>query len=144
MKNSKSKKIFYVDDDPDDRLFFEHALIESETSTVLFDSADALLNALTTANELPDIIFTDLNMPKKDGYELVEEIRSHPSFDGIPIIIVSTSSAIAGIDRCFRLGATLYLTKTGAMAALRKSLENILKIDWLQFKRDRSNFVLRY
>jgi CheY-like chemotaxis protein len=141
MKDSR-QMVFYLDDDPDDRSFFQEALSEIGAQSMLFESADVMLENLRDAQ--PNIIFMDLNMPKKNGFETLEEIRREEAFAQIPIVVLSTSASMTGVDRCFRLGATLYLTKPNCMAVLRESLAGIMEINWPAFHRDRSNFMCRY
>jgi CheY-like chemotaxis protein len=135
--------VFYLDDDPDDRSFFQEALSDIGAQSMLFESADVMLQNLRHEPR-PYIIFIDLNMPKKNGFETLEEIRREEAFAKIPIVVLSTSTASTGVDRCFRLGATLYLTKPNRMSALRESIAGIMEINWPAFHRDRSNFMCRY
>ncbi len=135
--------VFYLDDDPDDRSFFQEAFLEIGAHAILFESADAMLQNLRSAPP-PSIIFMDLNMPKKNGFETLEEIRSDEAFTNIPIVILSTSASMTSVERCFKLGASLYLTKPNHMSVLRDSIAGILEINWPVFHRDRSNFMCRY
>jgi CheY-like chemotaxis protein len=143
MNVSRPNIVFYLDDDPDDRNFFQEALAEIGAQAMLFASADAMLDNLRHASQ-PAIIFMDLNMPLKNGFETLEEIRREEAFAHIPIVVLSTSAAMTGVDRCFKLGASLYLTKPNRMSVLRESIAGIMEINWPAFHRDRSNFMCRY
>jgi CheY-like chemotaxis protein len=134
-------KLYYVDDDPDDRMFFEEVVAGLGIKAVFFETANALLEALKKTQELPAVIFTDLNMPIKSGYELVKEIRSDLAFEHIPIVVISTSGALPNVDKCFRLGASLYLRKANCFTALQQSIIDVLAMDWAIFERDRNNFI---
>jgi two-component system, chemotaxis family, response regulator Rcp1 len=59
----------------------------------------------------PDLILLDLNLPKKDGREVLEEIKESPALKNIPVIILTTSALEADILRSYRLHATCYITK---------------------------------
>ncbi len=59
----------------------------------------------------PDVILLDLNLPKKDGRELLAEIKEDPSLRNIPIIVLTTSDAEQDVWRAYRLHANCYLTK---------------------------------
>lgn len=142
--DTAQKELFYVDDDPDDRLFFDEIAASLGAKAVLFNSADMLLEALKKPPPLPSMIFMDLNMPKKNGYELLAEIRSQSAFDTVPILVLSTANALDSLDRCFQLGATLYLTKAARFHEMRELLEHILSIDWTQFSRNRSGFMYQH
>ncbi|HWO31672.1 MAG TPA: response regulator [Candidatus Acidoferrum sp.] len=59
----------------------------------------------------PDLILLDLNLPKKDGREVLEEIKEDPSLKTIPVVILTTSSSEADILRSYQLHANCYITK---------------------------------
>jgi two-component system, chemotaxis family, response regulator Rcp1 len=59
----------------------------------------------------PDLILLDLNLPKKDGREVLEEIKVSPTLGSIPVVILTTSAADADILRSYRLHANCYITK---------------------------------
>lgn len=59
----------------------------------------------------PDLILLDLNLPKRDGREVLEEIRADSDATGIPIVILTSSQAEEDIDRAYRLHANCYISK---------------------------------
>jgi two-component system, chemotaxis family, response regulator Rcp1 len=59
----------------------------------------------------PDLILLDLNLPKKDGREVLEEIKTSPTLKSIPVVILTTSESDADILRSYRLHANCYITK---------------------------------
>ena len=59
----------------------------------------------------PDLILLDLNLPKKDGREVLEEIKESPTLKSIPVVILTTSASEADILRSYRLHANCYITK---------------------------------
>jgi CheY-like chemotaxis protein len=59
----------------------------------------------------PDLILLDLNLPKKDGREVLEEIKGDPALKTIPVVILTTSSSEADILRSYQLHANCYITK---------------------------------
>ena len=59
----------------------------------------------------PDLILLDLNLPKKSGREVLEEIKVHPSLKSIPVVILTTSAAEEDILRSYQLHANCYITK---------------------------------
>jgi len=126
------RKIFLADDDIDDRELFIEALSQPDISVMDFPNGKALLTYLTTAEEqsLPDMIFLDLNMPVMGGKECLRHIRSFKKFDDLPIIIYSTSSNNKEIEETFALGANLYVTKSSSYMSLKKTLEDIIRLDW--------------
>jgi len=78
----------------------------------------------------PDLILLDLNLPKKDGREVLEEIKESPALKSIPVVILTTSASDADILRSYRLHANCYITKP---VGLDGFLEVVKSIDsfWL-------------
>ena len=59
----------------------------------------------------PDLILSDLNMPGKNGYDILSEMRANPLLARIPVVITSTSTARSIMDKCLALGAADYVVK---------------------------------
>ena len=101
---------------------------------VVYDGAEAmeyLRHEGKYADALrPDLILLDLNLPKKDGREVLGEIKGNPALLTIPVVILTTSAAEADILRSYRLHANGYITKPVDLAGF---LEVIKSIDsfWL-------------
>jgi chemotaxis family two-component system response regulator Rcp1 len=75
----------------------------------------------------PDLVLLDLNLPRKDGREVLAEIKKDPQLTHIPVVILSTSHAERDVMACYRLHANCYLQKPvglDAFADLVKSLED--------------------
>jgi len=126
-----------ADDDPEDRMLtqdaFEEAHLENELHFVV-DGED-LMDYLCrrgrhehlTNVALPGLILLDLNMPKKDGREALAEIKAHPKFKQIPIIVLTTSHADTDIVRTYNLGVNSFISKPVTFEGLvnvMKSLGN--------------------
>jgi CheY-like chemotaxis protein len=133
--------LFYVDDDSDDRFFFEEAAHDINENVRLFETGDQMLESLRHPPPSPSIVFIDLNMPLKNGFEVLQEIRSSEAFRSVPIVVYSTSGEPNTITRCLSLGASFYMTKAIRVSALRKAIDYLLHIDWTTFKPDLKNFV---
>ncbi|RZJ66313.1 MAG: response regulator [Flavobacterium sp.] len=144
MIKKNTHVLFYVDDDADDRFFFSDVVNAMGIKTVLFASADELLLSLRDPSPKPSIIFVDLNMPCKDGFATLKEIRKIDSYTSIPVVMFSTSGALQGIEECFRLGASLYLVKPTSIEALRGAVAQVLEMEWDGIERNRFNFVCRF
>jgi two-component system, chemotaxis family, response regulator Rcp1 len=82
----------------------------------------------------PDLILLDLNLPKKDGREVLEEVKESPTLKSIPVVILTTSASDADILRSYRLHANCYITKP---VGLDGFLEVVKSIDdfWLTVVR---------
>ncbi|KQO28675.1 hypothetical protein ASF10_22900 [Flavobacterium sp. Leaf82] len=135
--------IFYVDDDEDDRLFFEEVTQQIGKDISLFELGDQMLLQLDNPPPHPSVIFLDLNMPIKDGFEVLQEIKSDSNLQDVPVIILSTTSNTETVERCFKLGASLYVKKSMSIEDLKKSLEFVLSIDWEQHTVTENNFVYK-
>lgn len=141
------KNIFLADDDEDDRMFFEDALKRITTPTELTFSNNGLslmgnLEVLT-AHPPPDVIFLDLNMPLKNGFECLKEIRASSKLNKIPIVIFSTSRDKDIIDKAYQYGANYYISKPPSFELLIKAIEIVLSIDmWQTSETTKENFLL--
>jgi chemotaxis family two-component system response regulator Rcp1 len=82
----------------------------------------------------PDLILLDLNLPKKDGREVLAEVKENPSLKSIPVVVLTTSASEADILRSYRLHANCYITKP---VGLEGFLEVVKSIDdfWLTVVR---------
>lgn len=137
--------IFYADDDRDDLDTFRDVIREINDHIDLHthDHGEELLTALKNPPPVPSIIFLDLNMPRKNGFEVLQEIRGSAFFSNLPVVIVSTSDDEETIDRCRALGATLYIPKPTDYIELKRSVKHVLDMDWSLFKPNSDSFVYR-
>jgi len=121
MSKQEQIIILMADDDPDDRLLLEDALEEVrlnnqfafvEDGVELMDYLHRQGNYSHLENSpLPGLILLDLNMPKKDGRQALQEIKSDPKLRCIPIVILTTSKAEEDILRSYDLGANSFIVK---------------------------------
>jgi CheY-like chemotaxis protein len=93
MKTSKS--ILLIEDDKDDQEFFMEAMRANENATVcrVVNNGREALEFLRTASVMPDLIFSDINMPEMDGIECLAAIQNNPFTKNIPVVMLSTSTA---------------------------------------------------
>ncbi len=75
--------------------------------------------------QLPDLILLDLNLPKKDGREVLAEIKSHPQLEHIPLIVLTTSKNEQDILDSFDLCRNLYITKSRNLSQLFQLVKQI-------------------
>lgn len=123
--------LLLADDDEDDCLFFKDALEELSFSvelTTVNDGVELMSFLLDTSATLPDILFLDLNMPRKSGCECLIEIKSIDQLKHIPIIVFSTSLDMKIVDTMYEKGAAYYIQKPGEFFKLKKVIENALII----------------
>lgn len=140
--------IILADDDEDDRLFFTDAFSELKINTKVntFNDGVELMNYLNSDDAiLPQVLFLDLNMPKKNGLECLAEIKSNNKFEDIAIAIYSTSSSEEHIEETFVKGANIYIKKPSDFETLKKVLSDVVAINWQYHTSglNKDNFLLR-
>lgn len=139
--------IFYADDDEDDLIFFNDA-VESVTNSNelvklhIHKNGENLLDSIKENKTQNGVVFLDLNMPKKSGFQILQEIRSEPSINDFPVIIYSTSANKSDIDLSLNLGANFYAIKPHNFGDLIKMIQNVMTINWNNHKVDINNFLL--
>ena len=125
----KPLNIVLAEDDESDRMDFIEALGESKIVTLVTtvnDGVELMNYLLKEDNVTPDLLFLDLNMPRKNGLECLKEIRSIEKFKEIVIAIYSTSSYEKDVERTFNGGANIYLKKPNDFEMLKKALHQIV------------------
>ncbi len=130
----KDRQIVMADDDADDRFLVQAALQDNHIKNPLlfFEDGETLLNYLNNISEeeFPAILLIDLNMPKRDGREVLKHLRSNKRWAHIPILIFSTSNAPDDIFSAYQLGADCYIIKPSSFEGLKNLLHSICKF-WL-------------
>jgi len=117
-------RILLADDDEDDHFFFEDVLakFKFEKQIDVFEDGEKLLTYLLQQKEkLPDVLFLDYNIPRKNGSECLLEIKKHTILKDLPVIIYSTYLHDEVADTLYNQGAHFFVCKTD-----NKSLEKIL------------------
>lgn len=112
--------LLVAEDNPDDRLLIEHAWSD-QTNVQLFlvEDGKALMDFLQHQGKYaqeamfpaPNLIWLDLRMPRKNGFEVLAELKAHPVWKRIPVIVVTTSNHASDIDRAYDLGASAFFSK---------------------------------
>lgn len=133
MIKSKNTAIIIAEDDPDDRLMLMEAFTEIGVNNEIVMAADGeeLMGMLEDYHRRPCLILMDLNLPRKDGRQVLLEIRSNEQFKHIPVIIFTTSSAPGDIQTSYKRGCNTYFTKPSTYAELVKILD-LIKSYWLE------------
>ncbi|MEP6806691.1 MAG: response regulator [Flavobacterium sp.] len=125
--NRQNYNLLLADDDEDDCAFFKEALDEIVVPADLVTVNDGVeLMKFLAVNTLPDILFLDLNMPRKNGHECLTEIKQKEELKDLPVIIFSTSLDNEIVDKMYEKGATYYIRKPGDFSKLKKVIENAL------------------
>ena len=121
MSQAKPITILMAEDDPDDRLLTEEAFSKALLANDLrfVEDGEELMDYLyrrgkyadASNSPRPGLILLDLNMPRKDGREALEEIKADPNLRRIPIVVLTTSKAEEDILRTYDLGVSGFITK---------------------------------
>lgn len=132
MNEIQIKNVLLAEDDEEDVLLFKTVLSELNQSIIVTVAADGnlLMTILKQATLLPEMIFLDLNMPHKNGFECLSEIKGNEIWNSIKIVILSTSSQPQQIETAYKGGADLYLAKPVSYTQFKKMLEKCLNLNW--------------
>ena len=133
--------ILLVEDNPGDVLLTQEAFSEGRylpRLSVVEDGVEAMTflrrqDGYADAPR-PDLILLDLNLPRKDGRELLAEVKEDPDLRYIPIIVLTTSNAEQDVRRAYKLHANCYLTKPLDMDDFLKKVRSIEEF-WLNVVR---------
>jgi len=144
MNNPEPVVILLADDDPDDRLLTIRALKRSRLRNEIYtvEDGEELMDYLhrrgpyadPQRSPRPGLILLDLNMPRKDGREALQEIKSDPVLRRIPVVVLTTSNAEADILRSYDLGVNAFITKPVTFEELARVLQ-VLGDFWFEIVR---------
>jgi CheY-like chemotaxis protein len=129
--NPKPIRILLADDDQDDCTFFEQALKElsiNATLTIVSDGEELMQLLTNESVPPPDVLFLDINMPRKTGTESLSEIKHHERLINLPVVILSTSNNPDKIAHHFKIGANVYIHKPRDFTQLKQVIHHALPI----------------
>jgi CheY-like chemotaxis protein len=139
--NPRPINVLLAEDDPDDRYLISEALDESRLNIHLYivEDGDELLDYLNRRGNYtdeakwptPGLILLDLNMPRKDGREALQEIKADPRLRRIPVVVLTTSRAEEDIARTYDTGISGYIPKPVTFTGLLEVM-NAIGLYWLQ------------
>jgi DNA-binding response OmpR family regulator len=126
----KALKILLIEDDIDDVDLLKDALSENDVdhSMEVIMEGDKVFPYLQTVTTLPEIIVMDLNLPKTDGKEILQEIKSSLSLTQIPIVVLTTSSSKEDIEYCNKMGIDKFITKPATIDGWNALIHSILRV----------------
>lgn len=141
-------KLVLADDDEDDCLLFKEALDEIPIATNLstVNNGEQLMQLLKlTDYPIPAVLFLDLNMPRKNGFECLNEIRRNEKYKTFPVIIYSTSYDEEMVERLYKNGAQYYIRKPAEFSKLKKVIYEalILVTQPLSMRTEKEKFILK-
>jgi CheY-like chemotaxis protein len=139
--------LLLADDDPDDRIFFKEAIEDLPVPIRLSTVSDGveLMDLLTRKqDDLPDILFLDLNMPRKTGYQCLSEIKRVKQLADLPVIVLSTSYDHDIVSQLYEKGVSYYIRKPGDFAKLKELIHEAISLVAVSQREQpgKENFIL--
>jgi CheY-like chemotaxis protein len=123
--------ILLADDDTDDCLFFKDALAGMPVSTkftAVHDGEQLMQLLKLENNELPHILFLDLNMPRKNGFECLTELKQNKDLNNLPVVVFSTSFEKEVVNLLYESGAQYFIRKPSEFAQFQKIIFHVITL----------------
>jgi len=130
MRKNSINHILLAEDDKDHAFIFECILKKVDASKRLSVVNDGDELFLFLLKENPDIIFLDLKMPCKTGFECLDEMKKNSAYSKIPVIVYSSSAQLSDIEESYIHKADFYMVKPFSAKHLEQALESIFTMDW--------------
>ncbi|MFN8302362.1 MAG: response regulator [Saprospiraceae bacterium] len=133
-KKTKPLLILMADDDEDDRFLTQTAfeecnleckLLFAKDGTEVLELLDNEKNKSESVRELPNLILLDLNMPRKNGWQVLNELKSSESLKHIPVLIFTTSKSPEHVLMSYSLGANSFITKPSSYNTMLEVVQMI-------------------
>ena len=125
---SRKIKILIVEDNEDERAFMKEGFTSSGLYEIVAEAGngDEMLELFKEPTfSLPEVVFSDLNMPGKNGYEVIEEVKNNSTLPQVPVVILSTAPYVPYAERCKKVGACAYYTKPDTFLEYEGFAKNI-------------------
>ena len=129
--NIKQLNILLADDDMDDCIFFRQAVEEllSPNNLKVVHDGEQLMQYLTNdVIALPHVLFLDINMPRKNGFECLSEIKQSEKLKQLPVIMFSTSFEQEVINQLYQNGAQYFIRKPSEFSQFKKIIQETLAL----------------
>jgi CheY-like chemotaxis protein len=129
--NLKQLNILLADDDIDDCVFFEEALGELTLSTHLMsvhDGEQLMKLLIHDTTKIPHVLFLDLNMPRKNGFECLSEIKQIARLKDLPVVIFSTSFEQEVVNMLYKNGAQYFIRKPSLFSQFKEIIFHTLTL----------------
>ncbi len=131
-----SVELLLVEDNPGDVRLFVEALKEARMEARLHHAEDGVkaMEFLRRGQPRPDLIFLDLNLPRKDGHEILAEIKADAGLKSIPVIVLTSSPAEQDVRESYDLHANCYICKPVGLESFIRVIRSIDEF-WLRAAR---------
>jgi len=131
LKPPRKLNILLAEDDEDDCLFFKDALEELQIPvnlTVVHDGEQLMQLLAKKKTKLPDLLFLDLNMPRKNGFACLLKIKLDEKLQKMPVVILSTYDDQDMLNLVYKDAAHYYIRKPGDFSQLKKLISQALTL----------------
>ena len=125
-------QVLLVEDNPGDARLAREALADSKLRLEVIEAHDgeAAIEVLrqahgTNGSRLPDLVLLDLNLPRKDGREVLAEIKNSPEWKHIPVVVLTSSKAEEDILATYQLHANSYISKPIDLTQMQRVVKEI-------------------
>lgn len=107
------RRVVLVEDNPDHALFIKRALSGDSVELIHFTDGEQASTyfSKTAPQEIPALILLDVNLPKRNGFELLQQIKAHETLKLVPVTMLSTTTQPSEIERAYRMGANAFVNK---------------------------------
>jgi CheY-like chemotaxis protein len=129
--NPKQLHILLADDDMDDCIFFKQALDElgiTAQLTTMPDGEKLMQYLADESTVLPHMLFLDLNMPRKNGFECLIEIKLNKKLKQLPVVVFSTSFEQEAVNRLYQNGAQYFIRKPSGFSQYKKIIQQLITL----------------
>jgi len=117
--------------------------IKSKINIHLHSNGEDLIENLTKNKEKNSLVFLDLYMLPKTGFQLLTDIRRFSDDKSLPVIMFSTFDNLEDVTLSYSLGASLYSTKPNSFQDLIKIISNIINMNWEEYQKESNKFVFK-
>jgi CheY-like chemotaxis protein len=131
-RKAREIRVLLVDDSPDDERILRRAMRGTAMlqNLQVVDDGDEAVEYLQCRGKYarasrPDLILLDLNLPRRDGWEVLEEIKADPSFSSIPVVVLTTTDSREDIRRAYGLQVSSFITKPADFALLERIMTTL-------------------
>lgn len=126
--------VLLVEDSPDDRFLFQRCWEKCGVANplVALDDGQRAVDRLAGPEARPALVFLDLKLPVKNGFEVLQWIRGHEAVRHVPVLVLTASEQPGDVARAYVLGANAYLVKPSSVEELRALVEAAVRF-WLRF-----------
>ena len=131
-KAPRKIRVLLIDDSPDDERILRRAM---RGTTILenlqvVDDGDQAMAFIRREGEYtgaprPDLILLDLNLPRRDGWEVLEEIKADRELRSIPVVVLTTADSKEDVRRAYRLQASSFITKPADFSRLERIMTSL-------------------